>query len=76
VVPTYVNIGEVDVRPEDLLDSGQVAEILGLSHRNTVSMYRRRHLDFPAPFVERDRCKLWLRKDIEAWAARSAGRRR
>jgi predicted DNA-binding transcriptional regulator AlpA len=63
-----------NVDPDDLVDATGVAEILGFASRNVVSVYRKRHLDFPAPVVERSGGKtlLWLRTDIETWkAARS-----
>lgn len=55
--------------PDDLLDSGQVAEMLGLSTFRAVSEYRRRYDTFPEPVIDRERCKLWARQDIEAWQA-------
>lgn len=53
-----------------MVDAHGVAEMLGLSHRSSVSTYRHRHADFPAPVVDMGagRCLLWLRVDIEAWA--------
>ena len=30
-----------------LIDAGEVASILGLAHRNSVSTYRSRYVDFP-----------------------------
>lgn len=67
VVPT--------VDTADLIDAREVAHILGLGHRNSVSLYQRRHADMPRPVVERGggRTKLWLRGEIERWAA---GRKR
>ncbi len=37
---------------------------------SSVSTYRRRYPDFPAPVVDMGagRCLLWLRADVEAWA--------
>lgn len=57
------------IEPDDLIDSTQVAQALGLSHRHSVSTYRRRYADFPRPAVTRGkgRTNLWLRSDIEAW---------
>lgn len=54
---------------EDLLDSTQVAELLGLAHRNSVTTYLKRYPDFPVPVVERagGRIRLWWRKDVTAW---------
>lgn len=63
------------IDPHDLLDSHDIAEILGLSSNRAVSTYRGRYEDFPEPLIEKGagRCVLWLRSDIEAWA-RETGR--
>jgi predicted DNA-binding transcriptional regulator AlpA len=65
------------IDPEDLLDAGEVAALLGLSRRQAVSTYRRRYPTFPAPVVDKNsgKCVLWLRSDIEEWRRRrsSAG---
>lgn len=55
------------IDPDDLLDATEVAEVLGLSHRQAVSTYRHRYADFPEPVVVKSRCLLWLRVDVEAW---------
>ena len=71
---------KVDV--EDLIDTQSVTQILGLAHRNTVSEYQARYEDMPRPVVGlgRGRSKLWLRPEVERWAAvhreRAAGRGR
>jgi predicted DNA-binding transcriptional regulator AlpA len=67
----YLHRG-VSVDPADLLDSHGVAEMLGLSSHRSVSTYRLRYADFPTPVVDMGagRCLLWLRADIEAWAAK------
>ena len=54
---------------DDLIDARQVAALLGLAQRNTVSLYQRRYPDMPKPVVDvgRGRCKMWLRSEIEAW---------
>ncbi|MGI8776922.1 MAG: helix-turn-helix transcriptional regulator [Acidimicrobiales bacterium] len=75
VIWLYVESGTPTERdkiaPEALVDAHGVADILGLSHRSSVSTYRRRHADFPAPVVDlgAGRCLLWLRPEVEAWAA-------
>jgi predicted DNA-binding transcriptional regulator AlpA len=63
----------VDV--DDLVDAAEVARLLGLSHRNSVRIYRTRYADFPEPVVNMGvgRCLLWLRPEVEAWA-RATGR--
>ena len=63
---------------EDLVDAQIVADILSLSHRNSVSLYQRRYDDMPRPIVDLGdgRVKLWLRPEIERWAeAQAAGGR-
>jgi predicted DNA-binding transcriptional regulator AlpA len=61
------------VNPADLLDSAEVAALLGLSSRKVVMIYLKRYEDFPRPAVHKARCTLWRRPDIERWA-RSTGR--
>lgn len=60
------------VNTDDLIDSQEVADLLSLSHRSSVTTYLRRYDDFPRPAVERGkgRTRLWIRADIRAWAAR------
>ena len=62
------------VDTEDLIDAQGVADVLDLSHRNTVSQYQRRYADMPRPVIDlgEGRVKLWLRPDIERWAAEQA----
>lgn len=59
------------VHTDDLIDARGVAEILGLSAPNTVSVYQHRYADMPRPVVNlgRGRCMLWLHSEIERWAA-------
>ena len=63
------------VRTEDLIDAHEVAAVLGLSSRNSVSTYRRRYPDMPQPVINRGngRTMLWVRKDIEAWEKKRRG---
>ena len=57
---------------DDLLDAEQVAELLGLTSRGSVSVYRSRYEDFPAPVLEggSGRCQFWLRTDVVRWQRR------
>ena len=66
------------VDTEDLLDTQGVAEILRLAHRNTVTQYQRRYIDMPKPVFDlgAGRVKLWLRPEIERWAATQESRGR
>ena len=63
------------VNTDDLIDALEVAKILGLAHRNTVSSYQRRYPDMPRPVVDlgRGRPRLWLRTDIVSWADSRSG---
>ena len=56
---------------DDLLDAHGVAEVLGLSHYNSVSVYQHRYEDMPRPVLDlgKGRIKLWLRPEIEKWKA-------
>jgi glutathione-regulated potassium-efflux system ancillary protein KefG len=60
---------KVDV--DDLIDSSEVAQILGLSNPNSVHLYLSRYPTMPRPVVDRgkNRARLWLRSEIDAWAA-------
>jgi glutathione-regulated potassium-efflux system ancillary protein KefG len=60
---------------DDLIDANDVADLIGVTHRNTVSQYQQRYPDMPRPVIDlgAGRCKMWLRSEITAWA-RSSGR--
>lgn len=57
------------VDPDDLTDSRGIAEILGLSHVNSVSLYLKRYPDMPRPVVDLGpgRARLWVRTEVAAW---------
>ena len=57
---------------DDLVDVGDVAELLGLAHKNSVTTYMRRYPDFPPPAIEfaEGKCRAWHRDDVEAWRAK------
>ena len=61
------------INTEDLIDAHGVAELLGLTHPNSVSTYQRRYSDMPRPVVDlgRGRCKMWVRSEISVWAKRT-----
>ena len=60
------------VKTDDLIDAQGVADVLGLSHRNTVSKYQHRYEDMPRPvlILAKGRTRLWSRSEIEAWHKR------
>jgi predicted DNA-binding transcriptional regulator AlpA len=68
--PSSTTLGGVKVDPAELLDPSEVAAVIGLANANGVSVYRRRYDDFPSPVIEKGRCVLWRRQDVERWAAR------
>lgn len=57
------------INTEELTDARGIAESLGPSHTNRVSLYQRRYPDMPRPVLSlgRGRPSLWLRPAIEAW---------
>lgn len=59
------------VAVDDLIDAHGVAEMLGLSQRNTVSRYQQRYPAMPRPVIDLGpgRPRLWLRSEIRQWAA-------
>ncbi len=63
------------VNTADLIDARGVADLLGLSHPNSVSTYQHRYSEMPRPTIDmgEGRCKLWLRSEIVGWA-RATGR--
>lgn len=61
------------VDTDDLIDTSEAAEELGLSNPGGVSVYRRRYDDFPTPAVEKGRCVLFQRSEIRAWKQARGG---
>jgi glutathione-regulated potassium-efflux system ancillary protein KefG len=59
---------------DDLIDAHDVAQILGLTHRNTVSQYQTRYPEMPRPVLNLGpgRPMLWLGPQIERWHAKTA----
>lgn len=55
------------VKLGDIIAAEEVAQMIGLSHRNSVYLYRARYDDFPQPILTHGRCLLWLSGDVEAW---------
>jgi len=57
------------VNTEQLIDSRELAALLGLTHPNSVSLYQRRYADMPRPVVDlgSGRPRLWLRPEILDW---------
>jgi predicted DNA-binding transcriptional regulator AlpA len=57
------------VQTEDLIDAHEVARLVGLAHRNTVSQYLEKYKDMPRPVIDLgpNRPRLWLRPEIEEW---------
>jgi predicted DNA-binding transcriptional regulator AlpA len=66
------------VNTEDLIDANDVARMLGLAHRNTVSQYLHKYPDMPRPVIDLggSRARLWIRQDIERYIKRRGPVRR
>jgi len=54
---------------EQLIDTAEVAQILGLAGPRQVSVYQKRYRDMPRPIVDRgkNRVKLWYKPEIMKW---------
>jgi predicted DNA-binding transcriptional regulator AlpA len=59
------------VDSDDLVGAAEVADILKLSHANSVTTYLNRYADFPRPVVElpKSKVRLWKRSEIRQWAS-------
>lgn len=57
---------KVDI--DDLVGAAEIAERLGLAHRETVHTLRRRHDSFPRPVAELKQAMVWAWPDVEKWA--------
>ncbi|MBO0703662.1 MAG: hypothetical protein J2P38_12060 [Candidatus Dormibacteraeota bacterium] len=57
---------------DDLCDAREVAQLIGLSHANSVAGYQRRYLDMPRPVLDLGvgRPRLWSRTAVLTWAGR------
>lgn len=60
---------------DDLIDVGEVAALLGLAHKNSVTTYLRRYADFPAPALEFAEGNVALGCERTSSAGTSAGKR-
>jgi hypothetical protein len=59
------------VEVTDLVGAAEIAERLGLSHRETVHSYRRRYSDFPEPVARLRQALVWSWRDVERWAVKT-----
>ena len=61
------------VRTEDLIDAQGIADLLGLSYRNLVSVYQKRYPEMPRPVVNlgAGRPLLWLKPEVIKWAKKT-----
>jgi predicted DNA-binding transcriptional regulator AlpA len=66
------------VPTEELIDTVEVARMIGLSQRNSVSNYLKKYTDMPRPVIDLgpNRARLWLRPEVEAWLIRRGPVRR
>jgi hypothetical protein len=59
----------VDV--SQLVGAAEIAERLGLSHSQTVHLWRRRYPDFPEPVAKLRQALVWTWPDVARWARRT-----
>lgn len=60
------------VDTDDLCDAREVAQLIGLSHANSVAGYQRRYLEMPRPVLDLGvgRPRLWSRSEVIGWVSR------
>ena len=56
---------------DDLVSAEEIAERFGLSHAQNVSVWARRHADFPAPIKKLQRVQIWHWPDVVEWAQKT-----
>jgi glutathione-regulated potassium-efflux system ancillary protein KefG len=59
------------VDTDELIDSAEVAGIVGLTSGNSVRVYMARYADFPQPVIRKPRSLLWQRSAVERWAKKT-----
>lgn len=58
-----------DTPASDLVTTQEIADLLGMSHRENVTKLWRRGTDgFPDPIIDRGRVRLWSKTAVLAWA--------
>jgi predicted DNA-binding transcriptional regulator AlpA len=64
------------IDPDDLIDSSDMADLLGLSSARAVYVYQSRYAEMPKPVVDRgrNRARLWLKSDVILWMESRKGR--
>lgn len=57
------------IDPDDLIDSSDMAYLLGLSSPRAVYVYQARYKAMPKPVVDRgrNRARLWLKPEVIKW---------
>jgi len=57
------------INPDDLIDSSDMADLLGLSSPRAVYVYQARYKEMPKPIVDRgrNRARLWLKPEVMQW---------
>lgn len=57
------------VHASDLVGAAELAELLGLSHAQSLHTLRKRHEAFPAPVTTlKGGAMIWLWSEVRAWA--------
>ena len=62
-------------RADELVSATEIGEMIGVSRATVNSYYARERYRMPAPWVILGSGPIWLRSDIERWAASRRPRR-
>lgn len=54
-----------------LVGAAEIADRLGISHPQTVHLWRRRYPDFPQPVAQLRQALVWAWPDVKRWARRT-----
>lgn len=55
----------------DLVGAAEIADRLGMGHRESVHVLRRRHPDFPEPVAHLRTALVWAWPDVRRWVLRT-----
>ncbi|MCZ7526594.1 MAG: DNA-binding protein [Acidimicrobiia bacterium] len=57
---------------DQLVGSHEIAQRLGLSHPQSVHLWRRRYPDFPEPVAKLTQGFVWDWRDVQRWARKTS----
>jgi hypothetical protein len=63
--------GDRSVLVKNLVGTQEIADRIGVAHRQTVITWSKRYDDFPTPLLRLNKAWVWDWLDIEAWAKKT-----